>query len=54
MEALAARDNTAEALRVFDTLRVLLREELGVAPGAATQAVHRRLLSQLDAVRQSG
>lgn len=44
MEALAARGNAAEALRAYDRLRVLLREELGTAPGAETQALHRRLL----------
>jgi SARP family transcriptional regulator, regulator of embCAB operon len=54
MEALAARDNVAEALRVYDALRVLLREELGVAPGQAAQELHRRLLAQVDAVRPSG
>ena len=35
MEALAARGNLAEALRVYDQLRVLLRDELGATPGAA-------------------
>jgi SARP family transcriptional regulator, regulator of embCAB operon len=54
MEALAARDNGAEALRVYDGLRVLLRDELGVAPGQAAQELHRRLLARLDAVRPSG
>jgi DNA-binding SARP family transcriptional activator len=44
MESLASRGNVAEALRVYDRLRVLLREELGTAPGAETQALHRRLL----------
>lgn len=44
MEAFAARDNVAEALRAYDRLRCLLRDELGVAPGAATQALHKRLL----------
>ena len=44
MEAQAARGNVAEALHVYERLRVLLREELGVAPGPAVQAVHRRLL----------
>ena len=32
MEALAQRGNVAEALLVYDRLRVLLREELGIAP----------------------
>jgi DNA-binding SARP family transcriptional activator len=44
MEALAARGNAAEALRVYERLRVLLREELGASPAAETQALHRRLL----------
>lgn len=44
MEALAASGNTAEALRTYDELRRLLRDELGSAPGAEIQALHRRLL----------
>jgi SARP family transcriptional regulator, regulator of embCAB operon len=44
MEALAERGNVAEALRAYERLRVLLREELGAAPSPAVQAVHRRLL----------
>jgi DNA-binding SARP family transcriptional activator len=44
MEALEQRGNVAEALRVFDRLRILLRDELGIAPGPAVQDVHRRLL----------
>jgi DNA-binding SARP family transcriptional activator len=44
MEALERRGNAAEALRVYDRLRVLLRDELGVAPISAVQRVHRRLL----------
>ena len=54
MEALAAQDNGAEALRAYDRLRILLREELGVAPGTATQQLHRHLLEQVDAVRPDG
>jgi SARP family transcriptional regulator, regulator of embCAB operon len=46
MEALERRGNVAEALRVYDRLRVLLRDELGIAPGAAVQDVYRRLLRQ--------
>lgn len=44
MEVLAARRNTAEALRVYEDLRRLLREELGASPSAELQAFHRRLL----------
>jgi len=44
MEALAQRGNIAEALRAYDRLRVLLREELGIAPSPAVQGVHRSLL----------
>jgi DNA-binding SARP family transcriptional activator/tetratricopeptide (TPR) repeat protein len=45
MEALAASGNFAEALRVYDELRVLLRDELGAAPAGELQALHERLLS---------
>ena len=45
MEALERRGNVAEALLAYDRLRVLLRDELGVAPSLAIQSVHRRLLS---------
>jgi DNA-binding SARP family transcriptional activator len=44
MEALARRGNVAEALRAYERLRVLLREELGIAPSPAVQGVHRQLL----------
>jgi DNA-binding SARP family transcriptional activator len=44
MEALAARGNIAEALRVYDRLRCLLRDELGIAPGESTQELYKRLL----------
>jgi tetratricopeptide (TPR) repeat protein len=45
MEALAGGGNVAEALRVYDDLRVLLRDELGTAPAADVQALHQRLLT---------
>lgn len=48
MEALEQRGNVAEALRAYDNLRVMLREELGVAPSPTVQAVYRRLLSQTN------
>jgi DNA-binding SARP family transcriptional activator/tetratricopeptide (TPR) repeat protein len=44
MEALAARGNVAEAMRVFDGLRTLLRDELGTMPSGEAIAVHERLL----------
>ena len=44
MEALARRGNVAEALRAYERLRVLLREELGITPSPTVQGVHRRLL----------
>ncbi len=45
MRALRARGNHAEALRVFDDLRTLLRDELGVAPGPQLLALHAELLA---------
>lgn len=45
MEALAATGDVAEALQVYEELRCLLRDELGVAPAAELQALHRRLLA---------
>ncbi|UGS36087.1 BTAD domain-containing putative transcriptional regulator [Capillimicrobium parvum] len=45
MEALAADGNVAEAMRVYDDLRVRLRDELGAAPAAEMQALHQRLLA---------
>ena len=45
MEALAAGGNAAEALRVYEDLRVLLRDELGAAPAPELQALHARLLA---------
>ena len=49
MEAQERRGNVAEALLAYDRLRVLLRDELGVAPSAAVQSVHRRLLGEKTA-----
>jgi SARP family transcriptional regulator, regulator of embCAB operon len=48
MQALARTGNTAEALRVYERLRTLLREELGVAPSAATLELHIKLVSGVD------
>jgi SARP family transcriptional regulator, regulator of embCAB operon len=49
MEVLAARGNIAEALRAYEGLRFLLREELGATPSPQIQAVHLRLLKAADA-----
>jgi SARP family transcriptional regulator, regulator of embCAB operon len=46
MEALERRGNVAEALLVYDRLRVLLRDELGIAPSPLVQTVYRRLLGE--------
>jgi DNA-binding SARP family transcriptional activator len=46
MESLEQRGNNAEALLVYDRLRVLLRDELGIAPSPAVQSVHQRLLGE--------
>ena len=44
MEAYARRGNVAEALRVFDRLRLLLGEELGAVPSQEISGLHERLL----------
>jgi DNA-binding SARP family transcriptional activator/tetratricopeptide (TPR) repeat protein len=44
MEVHEAQGNPAEALRVFEELRVLLRDELGTTPGQAALTVHERVL----------
>jgi SARP family transcriptional regulator, regulator of embCAB operon len=48
LEALERRGNLAEALRAYERLRVLLRDELGIAPSPALQGLHRRLLQESD------
>ncbi len=48
MEILAARGNIAEALRVYEELRSLLREELGATPSPPIQALQLRLLKAAD------
>jgi DNA-binding SARP family transcriptional activator len=44
MEVHEAAGNPAEALRVFEQLRILLRDELGTTPGQAAMTVHERVL----------
>jgi len=48
MEILAARGDVAAALQTYETLRVRLRDELGIAPGRAARAAHERLLAGDD------
>jgi DNA-binding SARP family transcriptional activator len=45
MEAFERQGNIAEALRVYESLRGLLREELGAAPSPTVQQMHERLLT---------
>jgi DNA-binding SARP family transcriptional activator len=44
MSALAGEGNSAEALRVYDTLCATLREQVGVSPSEATRTLHADLL----------
>jgi pentatricopeptide repeat protein len=44
MQALAQAGNTAEALRTYEQLRALLRDELGITPSAETLQLHASLL----------
>jgi DNA-binding SARP family transcriptional activator len=44
MRALVAEGNAAEALAVYDSLRIRLRDELGTAPGPVTQELYRTLI----------
>ena len=53
MEVLAVQGNVAEALLTYEQLRRLLREDLGAAPGPATQALHKRLLQGDGAARSA-
>ena len=45
MQAFERQGNIAEALRVYESLRGLLREELGAAPSPTVQHMHERLLT---------
>ena len=44
IEVLERQGNVAEALRVYDRIRRLLRDELGIAPSAELTAAHGRLV----------
>jgi SARP family transcriptional regulator, regulator of embCAB operon len=48
MQVYVASGRVAEALLVYDRLRCLMRDELGAAPAARTQALHRRILEGRD------
>ena len=43
MRGLAAQGNQAEALRIYDGLRMTLRDQLGVSPSPATQELFAQL-----------
>ena len=45
IEALEAQGNIAEALRAYEELRVLLRDELGTFPAPELNQIHERLLN---------
>ena len=45
MAALEAQGNSAEALSVYEDLRVTLRDELGASPSGAIQSTYLRLLA---------
>jgi len=45
MEALESGGNVAEAVQVYERLRVLLRDELGTAPALELRGLHERLLN---------
>jgi predicted ATPase/DNA-binding SARP family transcriptional activator len=54
MQVLAARGDVAQALRVYDALRTLLRDELGTVPAAPLRELSDRLLTEgrLDRPRE--
>ncbi len=45
MRTLAVRGDPAEAVRVYDRARTLLRDELGIPPGPELRALHHELVS---------
>jgi DNA-binding SARP family transcriptional activator len=54
MHALRVQGNVAEALRVFERLRSLLREELGTAPSPGALRAHEELLHPGDPAPRDG
>jgi DNA-binding SARP family transcriptional activator len=53
INALAKRGNLAEALLAYDTLRVLLRDELGIPPAPELQALHADLVGRQERPRSA-
>jgi DNA-binding SARP family transcriptional activator len=53
IEALERRGNVAEALRAYENLRVLLRDELGVEPSNEIQQLYTRLLGTTEPTHAS-
>lgn len=49
MQSLASRGNLAEALRIYEQARGVLRDELGIAPGPAIRTLHAQLLQTSSA-----
>jgi DNA-binding SARP family transcriptional activator len=45
MQVLDAQGNRAEALQLYERLRLVLRDELGATPSRRTQDLHRLFLS---------
>jgi tetratricopeptide (TPR) repeat protein len=54
MQALRIQGNVAEALRIFERLRSLLREELGTAPSPEALRAHDELLHPDDGGNSAG
>jgi DNA-binding SARP family transcriptional activator len=48
MRALLCGGNHAEALRVYERLRALLRDELGTVPSPRLRELHERVLDALE------
>lgn len=45
LQALAAQDNVAEALAVYQELSECLRDQLGVSPSPASRELYQKLLA---------
>jgi SARP family transcriptional regulator, regulator of embCAB operon len=54
MEALAAKGNEADALRVYEDLRERLQAELGTRPGRAVEAIRERLVREAEPTFHGG